>query len=210
MGSQETIPVTGHSYESTLEAPTCTQPGKLIYTCSACGDVRSTETSPATGHNEVIDPAVAATCTASGLTEGKHCDACGQILTAQEVIPATGHRYETVTVDPTCTEDGSKTATCTHCGDVILGILPATGHQFENGSCIHCGEPEASPLTGDVNGDGKVNISDVARLYAHIKNTAPIQDEAMLRSADITGEGTVNIGDVAKLYGHVRGTNPLP
>lgn len=59
------------------------------------------------GHVEVVDGAVAATCTQAGLTEGRHCDVCGQVLVAQEEVPAAGHSYE----------DG----TCTGCGEVALG-----------------------------------------------------------------------------------------
>lgn len=43
------------------------------------------------GHTEVVDKAVAATCTEAGLTEGSHCETCGEILLAQQTIPATGH-----------------------------------------------------------------------------------------------------------------------
>ena len=42
-------------------------------------------------HYAVILDAVAPTCTGTGLTEGKHCSVCGEVLTSQEVVPALGH-----------------------------------------------------------------------------------------------------------------------
>ena len=47
-----------------------------------------------TEHSTVTDTAVTPTCTEAGLTEGSHCEICGTVLIAQEVVPATGHRYK--------------------------------------------------------------------------------------------------------------------
>ncbi|MBQ8174045.1 MAG: leucine-rich repeat domain-containing protein [Clostridia bacterium] len=46
-------------------------------------------------HTEVIDASVAATCTEAGLTEGKHCSVCNEVVAAQGLIAALGHNYGT-------------------------------------------------------------------------------------------------------------------
>lgn len=62
-----------------------------------------------------------ATCTEDGLTEGKKCSVCGEILQAQEVIAALGHEYgEWVVVkEATETENGLKEKVCSKCNDKI-------------------------------------------------------------------------------------------
>ena len=58
-------------------------------------------------HTEAVDAAVAATCTESGKTEGKHCSVCGEILVAQTEVAALGHTEAVdAAVAATCTESG--------------------------------------------------------------------------------------------------------
>ena len=73
-------------------APDCENTGSydnVVY-CTVCGEElsRETITVDALGHREVVDEAVAPTYTSTGLTQGSHCSVCGEILIAQEVIPA--------------------------------------------------------------------------------------------------------------------------
>lgn len=52
------------------------------------------------------------------------------------------HSYiEKITKEPTCTEEGEKTYTC-DCGDSYTEKIPATGHNFIDGECGHCGEKD--------------------------------------------------------------------
>lgn len=47
-------------------------------------------------HVEEVMPAVEPTCTKTGLTEGKRCSECGEVLVAQETVPALGTRPKAV------------------------------------------------------------------------------------------------------------------
>ena len=60
-------------------------------------------------HTAVVDSAVAPTPTEDGLTEGKHCSSCGEVLVPQEKLPAYGENAFTYKVN----EDGK---TCTLMG----------------------------------------------------------------------------------------------
>ena len=42
-------------------------------------------------HEIVVDAAAAPMCTETGLTEGKHCSVCGEVLIKQEIIAVKGH-----------------------------------------------------------------------------------------------------------------------
>lgn len=91
-------------------------------------------------HEEVIMEAVPATCLETGLTEGVCCSKCGEVLTAQEVVPALGHTYVLdAQIDPTCTEVGATPGFhCDLCGEVFVAQeeIPALGHTGETDPAV--------------------------------------------------------------------------
>ena len=73
-------------------------------------------------HTEAVDAAVAPTCTEAGLTEGKHCSKCGEILAAQQTVAPLGHTEKLEeSKAPTCTEDGYTAGiSCSVCQAVLV------------------------------------------------------------------------------------------
>lgn len=112
--------------------PTCAASGARVYT-NDVGETM-TEAIPAKPHTPETLPAVAATCTSSGLTEGSKCAVCGATLTAQKVIPA-AHHY----VDGVCTVCGAEDPTAVPCpgGEACPGHkftdMPSTTNWAHNG-----------------------------------------------------------------------------
>ena len=107
----------GHSWDggTLITNATCTGEGVTEYTCIRCGATRL-EGDEAAGHV----PGEATTCTTPQL-----CTQCGAVIEN-----ALGHDYETVVTDPTCTEMGYTTYTCTRCGDTYKsGYTEAAGHK---------------------------------------------------------------------------------
>ena len=110
----------GHEHE--WKDATCIAPK----TCSTC---EATE-GAALGHTEAVDAAKAPTCTETGLTEGKHCSVCNEVLVAQETVAATGHTW----VNATCT----MPKTCSVC-NVTEGEMLAHEIDTKTSKCKHCG-----------------------------------------------------------------------
>ena len=129
-------------------AATCSDPE----TCNRCGTTQGS----ALGHTwDAATCTAPKTCSTCLTTEGdklphshnpadadcEHdavCPVCNRVI-----IPATGHSFgDPVETPATCTEDGSITGTCTVCGETVTEVIPATGHDYVDGTCKNCGESE--------------------------------------------------------------------
>ena len=127
---------TGHTWSKTAtvdKAATCTENGSQSYHCTKCDAINNSTVIPATGHTEVVDEAVAATCTETGLTEGKHCSVCGTVTVAQQKTAALGHKIVIdKAVEPRCETTGlTEGKHCSVCNTVLVKqeIVKATGHK---------------------------------------------------------------------------------
>lgn len=60
------------------------------------------------------------------------------------------------------------------------------------------------PKKGDISGDGKITISDVAKVAAHIKGKKILTEEQQA-IADIDGNGKITISDLTRIAAYVKG-----
>ena len=124
----------GHDYNAVVTAPTCTEKGYITHTCSRCGDAYTDSETEALGHK----PGAEADC-----LNDQICTVCGAVLTEK-----LGHDYVAVATEPTCTEKGYTTHTCSCCGNIYTDSeVAALGHKpgaeadcLNNQTCTVCGE----------------------------------------------------------------------
>jgi hypothetical protein len=129
------------------------------------------------------------------------CTGCE--LVEELTLPALDSQEYRVDIEtaPGCTESGEARYTwpTPHSIDIsFTAPLPPTGHLYRDGACAHCGEEEPTFTLGDVNGDGKINVTDamVTLRYAVKKISA---DDLILEAADVTGDGKVNVTDAMQI-----------
>ena len=124
--------ISGHEVIPAAHTPgaeaTCTAP----QTCTVCG----AELAAKLAHTEVVIPAVPATCTTPGKTEGKQCSVCGTVTVAPQDTELAAHTEATKEenrVEASCGADGSYVLVtyCSECSTEIKRenkTIPATGN----------------------------------------------------------------------------------
>ena len=86
-------------------------------------------------HIEEAIPDVAPTCESTGLTEGKKCSDCGEILIAQQTVAATGHtEVIDFAIASTCTSTGlTEGKHCSVCDKILVAqeTVPMLSHTYD-------------------------------------------------------------------------------
>ncbi len=117
-----------HIYTVSVVAPTCTEKGYTLYSCS-CGDSYKDNYTDAVSHNYIKGDTFEPTCTEKGYV-AYTCTKCGDVRkdVYSDVI---GHFYSKgETVAPTCLVKGYTVYTCI-CGDSYKSdYVDVTGHNY--------------------------------------------------------------------------------
>ena len=128
--TEDYVSALGHDYHTSVTAPTCTEWGYTTYTCMRCGEWYEDYDVEPNGHSYdawyVVEEA---TCTEEG-SQRRDCMNCDhyEIRTTDTAA----HPYESVVTDPTCTQQGFTTHTCTECGDSYVDdYTDALDHSYE-------------------------------------------------------------------------------
>ena len=136
-------PVSAHDLADYVDNndATCTQDGTKTGTCTQCGKTLSVP-APGSALGHALSQYISdgnATCIQDG-TKTAACDRCGFTDTVTDEGSALGHGYTALKTEPTCTEGGYTTYTCTRCGDsYVADQVDATGHRYYKGVCTVCG-----------------------------------------------------------------------
>ena len=162
-------------------APTCIKEGVKTFTCTICGDTKTETISKAADkhlHSEIRDKKDA-TCKDEGYTGDTYCTDCGKKISSGKSIAKTEtHSYDDgkITTKPTCTKRGTKTYTCTICGNTKTETVKATGHSFgeykvvkkptatkdglKSRTCTVCGKVESVRIAKTTSDKQNTNTSD--------------------------------------------------
>lgn len=164
----------------TITEATCSTEGLLERAC-ACGE-KETQTVDTTAHTEVIDAGTAATCLVAGITEGKHCDVCDEILVAQTVIEATGHTF----VDDVCHCGRNRYDTLVSCEQWVNNLTFEGFDSFTLDYVEINQGPYTSQFTGNIQYGNGVAYGDFRNDHPqNAYHTAYYQEEALHSWYDI-------------------------
>ncbi|MBO5355680.1 MAG: hypothetical protein J6B09_06405, partial [Clostridia bacterium] len=195
----------GHEHELSEVAAvkaTCAKGGtESYYTCSGCDklfedaegsvEIETPKATEKLAHTEVVVDGKVATCTEKGLTQGKKCSVCDEVLVAQEEISVMGHSFVNYVSDnnATCTEDGTKTAKCDNCDetDTVTDVGSKISHSFVNYVSDH-----NATCTADGTKTAKCDNCDETDTVADVgsKKSHSFTNYASDNNATCTADGT--------------------
>ena len=194
-----------HNYSHETVAPTCTDEGYTVYTCSKCGSSYTDNRVSALGHSYgEWEETKAPSCTEKG-AEKRSCIRCGAEDTRKTAV--LGHSYGEwkEAKAPTCTEKGAEKRCCIRCDVFETRETAVLGHSYVDGICTRCGCEEivgsgtcGDNLTWVLDGKGALTISGTGAMsdYDSWKTAPWIEFESRINKV-IFNDGITRIGDRA-------------
>ena len=211
-----------HQYSSIVTEPTCTEQGYTTHTCR-CGDSYIDTYVDALGHEwgEWVT-----TKEPTQTKEGEKRRTCTRCETEEkEIISVITHNYVDTVTEPTCTEQGYTTHTCSECGDTYVDTyVDALGHDYEwvikkeptctedglkEYKCIRCGDISETETIDAAHAWGDWTVTKEPASGAHTKvSDFGEQKRTCSMCGQIEEESIINIdlgnGEAKTLYGSFR------
>lgn len=134
--------ITGHDYKTETTPATCSQAGKIVYTCKNDSSHTYTVDIPVTPHTDVSPEdglcdmcgmnvclheesvllnVQASSCVSEGYTGGKYCSVCGLLVEAGKILPILNHSFSEIPAEikkATCHSDRVDTYKCKNCPEI--------------------------------------------------------------------------------------------
>lgn len=215
-----------HSFTSVFTPPTCEEKGYSTFTCALCGYSYQDLFVDALGHsftNYISDGN--ATVDADG-TKTAHCDrGCG----ATDTIADEGSRlYGGITSDVYTIDEETLHAVPvgTTAADFRENIHQKSIRILKNGQQISDSTSIATGMvvqlltedrvvgawviivTGDVNGDGSLSVTDMLSVKAHLLKKT-LLDGIFAQAADTSGDHAISITDFIQIKAHILGKSQV-
>ncbi len=192
----------GHDYETTVVEPTKTEEGYTVYQCKNCDYNYNDDFVPALGECVTVSCTVKSFATNAGNSETTE--------TKIELI-IEGEETSVYTTSVAGTGVQNYNFENVEEGNYILRVSKENHATREYEVTVTSEDVIAElviHLSGDINGDGKVNTIDTARVNSHARSiTALVGYEQ--KCADVNNDGKINTIDVARINTHARGVTFL-
>ncbi|MBR6657053.1 MAG: hypothetical protein IKL18_02640, partial [Oscillospiraceae bacterium] len=139
------------------------------------------------------------------MTEGSHCDVCGETLVAQIEVDALGHNYEAAVTAPTCENAGYTTYTCSNCNDsYVADEVAALTHAYSSEVTKEATCTEAGVKTFTCANCGDTYTEEIAAIGHDYKAEviAPTCEDAGYTTYTCSNCGDVYTADEVDALGH--------
>lgn len=215
-----------HHYTQIFTEPTCEDRGYTTFTCTLCGHSYADLFVDPLGHSFTnYIPDGNATADADG-TKTAQCDhGCGQTHTVADEgsrLPA-GLSSDVYQIDEetVCAVPIGTTAAqfCANIHQKDIQLLK-NGHPLSDADPVGTGtvvqllrgaqviRAWVVIVTGDLNGDGTITITDMLMAKGHILKKATLEG-IFAQAADTNGDHSISITDYLQIKAHILGKKPL-